>query len=110
MKRFFTILFLALALIAISCGGLKGKLIGKWISDDQVTSVEFFRDGTIVFSAFGMNVAGTYSVLDEKKIKIDLSSPIALFSGTQIVKATTQKKTLVLVFDNGVVLKMNRIS
>lgn len=59
-------------LLVASCGSdPKDDLLGKWESSGGASSVEFFKDGTIQnVSRIGVSV-GTYTFVDENRIKIE---------------------------------------
>ena len=95
-------LWLLPLLVVISCSGIKGRLVGQWTSDDQTQTVEFFRDGTVVFRTVGIPVTGRWHVMDERHVRFDLSGPVGALVGTQVAKVTVQEDRLVLEFEIGI--------
>jgi len=60
-------------------------LIGKWRSDKTGEVIEFFKEGTVAVtppSPFNITITGSYRLLDDDTIRIDMPGLFALFGGS----------------------------
>ena len=76
--------FFALALVfgAVGCGGNnKDLIIGKWNSTDDKDkhSLEFGKDGKLIWSNEKGNAEGKYTWVDEKTIEMEYELPEAVY-------------------------------
>ena len=103
MKHFNLIVMAAICSILVACG-LPSKLSGVWTTADQLQTIEFFKDGTVVIKTVGIPVSGTYTVVDSKHIKVSVNGPVGALAGEQVVKVTIEGNRLALTLQNGLVL------
>lgn len=91
MKVKFVLLLLVLSLILAGCSGA-GKIVGKW-QEANDTVYEFFKDGTLVVSSYGIQMTGVYEFVDNDTIKITMDGLLGIggasvldisFSGSQL--------------------------
>jgi len=46
-------------------GGVRGKIIGKWVQRDGDLAYDFFRDGTFIGETGGLSVAREYKIIGD---------------------------------------------
>jgi hypothetical protein len=71
-KRLFGFISTALliALLLSGCGKGQNALKGEWIAEDgSGEKMEFLSDGTLILTTMGIQTSGTYSVIDQGKLK-----------------------------------------
>jgi hypothetical protein len=92
MKRMFVFLFLVVAVIAMSgCSSSPQELlVGKWVNAeppknrrDIFRGFQFFEDGTISLLTTSGGIGGSYSIVDEDKVKMTMNGWMGL-AGPQI--------------------------
>lgn len=66
-------LFLLLSICGCSGPSVENELVGKWLGVEEKDMTEFFDDGTFTSSVDKKQVAGKWKVLEDGKIKMDLS-------------------------------------
>jgi hypothetical protein len=78
MNKKYLILFFLISIAFIACSGsAKEKIIGKWVltkvasetlpPSEQNASVEFTKDGKIIFSVEGLNSEGKWELSKDEK-------------------------------------------
>lgn len=88
-----------LATSVVSCNP-RSALLGKWQAEDG-SSMEFLRDGTVMVKAL-VTVAGTYTFIDNTRIKIEYQGLLGL-AGPQVYEFKVQDGKLTLIDSNGIV-------
>ena len=88
-----------LATSVVSCSP-RTALLGKWQAEDG-SSMEFLRDGTVMVKAL-VTVAGTYTFIDNTRIKIEYQGLLGL-AGPQIYEFKVQGGQLTLIDSNSIV-------
>lgn len=88
-----------LVISAVSCSP-RSALLGKWQTEDG-SSMEFLRDGTVMVKAL-VTVAGTYTFIDNTRIKIEYQGLLGL-AGPQVYEFKVQDGKLTLIDSNGIV-------
>jgi hypothetical protein len=92
MKRMVVFLFLVVAVIAMSgCSSSPQELlVGKWVNSeppknrrDIFRGFHFFEDGTISLLTTSGGIGGSYSFVDEDKVKMTMKGWMGL-AGPQI--------------------------
>ena len=65
---------LGLAIIVlVACGSsTESKVLGKWTNSDSGSSIEFLKDGTVQFGDVESRVAGTWNVLSDGRVNIEI--------------------------------------
>lgn len=88
-------LFLIVSILACGCSD-QSKLVGKWScvgrsTDYKPKAIEFFKDKTLVIivdkSTGEYTYGGTYSLLDDGRVKMDIGgwyTDFALFNGKML--------------------------
>jgi hypothetical protein len=71
---------LAVSLISITtvlavtaCGSTQSQLIGKWKEKGGTEVLEFFKDGRVSITDKGQSLAGSWTVLDDGRVKLEVS-------------------------------------
>jgi len=96
--RVLTIIFIiAIFLLLISACSPKQNLVGKWQDQQSGETLEFFKDGTVSMTTLGMSLTGSYTVLDAKNLKINISGLFGI-GGAQIYEYSVSGNTLTLTF------------
>jgi len=91
-------LYVALIGLAAACSQVPSKMIlGAWQEQGGKELLEFFKDGTVSVNGA---IVGDYSFLDEKRIKLNLTSWGAL-AGPQMFTADVNKAALALTDSRG---------
>jgi hypothetical protein len=91
------VMFLSVA----GCGSSKPSLVGKWQSNDDAKNyIEFTKDGNLVVDINNQLISGTYQVLSDTAVKVNVSGVTgllqALFSkGTWEYTVTKTDLTLI---------------
>ena len=100
------ILLVALtALMMIGCSNPKEDILGKWKNTDA--KMELFKDGTVSIEKKGIHFSGTYSVLEESRLKITITAMGMVI--TKVAKFQLSDTELVLTSeDDGKVTTYNR--
>src|SRR6266498_1120294 len=62
----------ALVVTATACASSGDRLLGRWWATDSDEALEFFRDGTVSLAGGLMSSAGSYKVIDERHIRVEL--------------------------------------
>ena len=94
-KTFKVLSILVICLLLISACSPNQKLIGKWQSVQSGETLEFFKDGTISITSFGIPMTGSYTILDSSSLRIDISGLFGI-GGGQIVEFSVSGDTLTL--------------
>lgn len=78
------ILALLLTLSVAGCGS--GALVGKWKTANAQNgdTLEFFQDGTVIStSVIGLQISGTYKIVDSSHLRIEMGGLFGL-AGAQV--------------------------
>jgi hypothetical protein len=78
-------MLVVVGLLITSCSSAKQRLIGKWRSDKTGEVIEFFKEGTVSVTPpppLNITITGSYRLLDDDTIRIDLPGLFALFGGS----------------------------
>ena len=95
-KRILTSFFIVtICLLLISSCSPKQILVGKWQDQQSGATMEFFKDGTLSMTSYGMPITGSYTVLDAKNLKISMSGLLGI-GGAQIYEYSVSGNTLTL--------------
>jgi hypothetical protein len=74
------VLAMVVVLLVAGCGG-KPSIVGKWQStDDANNSIEFTKDGNLIVAVNGHTVTGTYEVLSDDYVKVNVSGVTGLLA------------------------------
>ncbi|MFQ5985323.1 MAG: hypothetical protein ACE5LL_07400 [Alphaproteobacteria bacterium] len=76
------LLFLALTLVSCS---ESPNFIGQWKVVNDVDTLEFFKDGTVVIESPLAKISGSYEIIDDSTLKIELKGLFG-FAGPMICK------------------------
>ncbi|MFA5308715.1 MAG: hypothetical protein WC370_04415 [Dehalococcoidales bacterium] len=70
----------ALVILAVAgCGSSKPSLVGKWQSNDDASNyIEFTKDGNLVVDINDKLITGTYEVLSDTVVKVNVSGVTGL--------------------------------
>jgi len=61
-------------MVLIACGSsTESKVLGKWTNSDTGASIEFLKDGTLQFGATESRVAGTWRLVSDDRVKIEIN-------------------------------------
>lgn len=101
------ILFLCVAVVALSACKAENALVGKW-QDEEGYIMEFFKDGTVTFSGGYFTVTGNYKFTDDTHIRLDLQGLWGLF-GPQVVEVRIAGNTLTMKDSTGIVSELRRV-
>lgn len=101
MRKYTTFLALVLSIFVfssvISCSeaaGLKSQILGKWLKvgvEVGVTtesSIEFLKDGTVIFVQESVPAAGDYRFVDDNRLRVDLGG-----GGAMVFEVSINAKT-----------------
>jgi hypothetical protein len=91
-----------------SCSSSERAILGKWQEIGGTETMEFFKDGTISVTDFGMSMAGKYSFIETNRMKIELGG-IGAVAGPMIVKVEISGKELVLTDPKDKVSKYRKV-
>lgn len=78
-KKSIVILGLIVSLLLAGCSS-NGKIIGKWEAEDG-SSFEFFKDGTVTMTSYGISFTGTYEFVDTDRVKITMDGLLGVAGG-----------------------------
>lgn len=99
------LLLLITLLFTIGCANTKDDIVGKWHND--VTNIEFFKDGTVSMVKKGTPMTGTYSVLENDRLKMTIT--VMGMTMTRVAKIKLSDKELILTSeDDGKITKYSR--
>jgi len=84
-------------LVALGCNSPKDKIIGKW--GDKDTNFEFLKDGTVVVTNGGQSGSGKWSIMDDGRLRLDVSSPLG-GNKTVLMKFTVTDSGLTFTDEN----------
>lgn len=102
------ILILILLFLLLSIGCLRQKsIVGKWQPTSGTETMEFFKDGTVATEGGPMALTGKYTILDEKRLKIEFGGMGAL-AGPMMATYEISGDELTLTAQNGSVGKYRR--
>ena len=60
-------------IVLVACGSsTESRVLGKWTDSDTGASIEFLKDGTLQFGDTESSVAGTWSVVSDGRVKIEI--------------------------------------
>lgn len=61
-------------IVLVACGSsTESRVIGKWANSDTGASIEFLNDGTLQFGDTESGVAGTWRVVSDDRVKIEIN-------------------------------------
>lgn len=89
------VVFLNLAIQEASAEDLKKIIIGNWHHFGTTETVEFFEDGTVIFSQPDEELIGDYKFIDQNRIRIDFAG-MGAFAGPQVTRISVDKGKLIL--------------
>jgi len=92
------VILIGLLLLATGCGGLESQIVGRW--QGSADTIEFFSDGTVTIADPLMPLTGTYSFVDDNRVRIELGGLGAL-AGPFIVTVAISGDTLSLTGPDG---------
>jgi len=87
-----------LILVGLTGCGKKGEksIIGKWQEvGNEKSTMEFFKDGTIIVNDGIMTLTGNYNFIDESRVRIELGGIGELF-GAIVAEISSSKDEIVL--------------
>ena len=64
--------------LLLSCSKPEDKLLGKWQEIGGTETIEFMPDGTVTVIDEGASMNGSYKIVDESKIEMELTGTGAL--------------------------------
>jgi len=64
------LLVVIMGLVMMGCSDPKEDILGKWKSTDA--KMELFKDGTVSIEKKGTPFSGTYTILEENRIKMTI--------------------------------------
>lgn len=87
-----------LVLILAACSGPERDVLGKWKSEDGLSTIEFFHEGTVTMMDEIMPVSGSYTFLEKDRIKLDMGGIGALFGPlvSEIVISKNKNKMIIV--------------
>ena len=92
-------LLLLTALLFVGCfAETKEDIVGKWHND--TTKMELFKDGTVSMNKKGTPMTGTYSVLENDRLKMTITVMGMTMTRVAKIKLTDNSLTLVSEDDN----------
>ncbi len=95
-KNIYLILVTAFVLLSLSgCGG-GDNIVGKWQSDtSENETLEFFRDGTMTLTSYGVAVTRNYSFPDNDHVKVEMNGLLGVL-GSSVYEYLVKGNTLTL--------------
>jgi thioredoxin-related protein len=93
----------------ISISTPQDAIIGKWIEEDGSTT-EFLKEGTIILSEKEIPMAGNYRFIDDTRIRIEIGGLGALAGPMIFEIVSVSNNELVIKDPKGKVTKLTRIS
>ena len=66
------VLGVALIVLVACSSSTESRVIGKWTNSDTGAYIEFLKDGTLQFGDTGSSVAGTWSLVSDDRVKIEI--------------------------------------
>ena len=105
-KRVIQISVVVLATMIAGACSFKSQnpIVGKWKDVEKAQTVEFSKEGSLSISGDGFSMTGQYQLIDEGRVKIDLTGGL---SATLSVKITGDE--LSMTDPNGVVSRYKRV-
>jgi len=97
---------LAFALSACS-KPLEERIIGKWQEDNSPNTMEFFPDNTLLLTANGQEIGGTWLKVGDQRLKVEMSV-FGMPMGTTVMEITKLSGDKLEVQRNGEVGKFTR--
>ena len=85
------------------------KIIGEWQENGESESVQFFADGAIAIRDGNETMAGSYTFLDESKLRVELDGMGALV-GSMVIEYQFDGDTLKLTGPDGSVADYTRLN
>lgn len=74
-------LVLILVMAVAGCGSSKPSIVGKWQSNDDANNyIEFTKDGNLVVDINNKLITGTYQVLSDTVVKVNVSGVTGLLA------------------------------
>ena len=70
MSRVFSII--AAVLLIAGCGSPEDAFIGEWLDSEEELTIVFSDDGTLTLGDEWMTISGTYELLDDGEMQIEL--------------------------------------
>ena len=61
-------------IVLVACdSSTESRVLGKWTNSDTGASIEFLKDGTLQFGDTESSVAGTWSLVSDDRVKIEIN-------------------------------------
>ena len=90
-------LLLLTAILFVGCfADTKTDIIGKW--KNETTKMELFKDGTVSINKNGTPMTGTYSVLEDDRLKMTITA--MGMTMTQVAKIKLKDNSLSLTAED----------
>lgn len=100
--------FIVLSLMICGCVDSKASIIGKWEMVDTGTTMQFFKDGTIVRVSEDSMVTGDYMFVDDDHIRVEFGGAASIV-GPIVFEVTFFEDTLVLTSPVGGLYEYRRV-
>ena len=68
-----TMLGVAVIVLVACSSSTESRVIGKWTNSDTGAFIEFLKDGTLQFGDTESSVAGTWRVVSDDRVKIEIN-------------------------------------
>lgn len=88
------------ATLILSCSKPEDKILGKWQEIGGTETIEFLQDGTVTVVDEGMTMGGTYKIVEENQIEMDLVGTGALAAPVS-AKGTLTGDDITFTMPNG---------
>jgi hypothetical protein len=98
---------IVLALALSACSSPKRAIVGQWEQSGGGETIEFFKDGTVVSTSFGVRSTGDYAWVDDSHIRINMTGLFGL-GGSQVFLVNISSDTLELAM-SGVTYTYSRL-
>lgn len=104
-KKNVILLGLIVCLLLAGCSP-SGKIVGKWQAEDGST-YEFFKDGAVTITTYGLSFSGDYEFLDKDRVMITMDGLLG-FAGGQVYTVDYSGGQL-LLSSSGVTIPLDKV-
>jgi hypothetical protein len=84
------LVFVISGLTLVGCSSTESRLVGKWKEKGGTEVLEFFKDGRVSITDKGESITGSWTALDDGRIRIEVS----VLGTTYVMMGTIKGATL----------------
>jgi len=107
LKNLMNYLIVVLILFMLVSCSLETSIVGKWNEIDGNETMEFFKDGTVSVNSGYVNTSGSYSLVDNDRIKLTFNGLFAL-AGPVVADISVHGDEMAITMPNGKTSKYKR--